>query len=388
MLPIHEKFNERLAIIESKLHQNAEPSFREYLTTEIIKGELLKIGLELIDMGLETGVVARLRAKGNGPSIGLRADIDALKQQEKVDRPDRSINEGVMHACGHDVHATGLIGAAMALSDRKEELSGDVIFIFQPAEETIQGARKLIDNGLFEKARIDRMFGLHITPTMEVGKIGVKCGSLMAGKDDFHIKVHGLGGHGGIPDRCVDPIVASCGIVNALQTIVSRNVNPFDTAVVSICSIHGGTTDNLIVDEVVLTGSARTMRHETKKKVLDRIIDISGYCAQAYGCEVEFDHYASTPPLINDPEMTAIARVAACATVGADDVAEPAGCMASDDFSEYGQYVPSFFYFIGSGFPGKDNPSWHNACFRAAPGTALWGASILTNSVFAAQGRL
>jgi metal-dependent amidase/aminoacylase/carboxypeptidase family protein len=170
--------------------------------------------------------------------------------------------------------------------------------------------------------------------------------------------------------------------------VVSRNVNPFDVAVVSICSIHGGITDNLIVDDVTLTGSARTMRSEVQERVLGRVIEISDFCAQAYGCTAEFDHYAQTPPLINSPEMTSIARIAAGSTVSSEDIVEPAGCMASDDFAEYGRLVPSFFYFIGSGICGQSNPSWHNAHFRADPDTALWGASLLTNSVLAAQGVL
>lgn len=388
MLDIKTRYGKRLADIEARLHSNPEISFCEYATTELIKNELSKLGVEFIDIGIETGLIARLHGGGNGPVIGLRADIDGLKQQEKTDRPDRSLNDGVMHACGHDVHITGLIGSAMVLSDIRHQLKGDVVFVFQPAEEVVKGARVLIDHGLFEKAPMDIMFGLHVTPALDVGKIGVKEGPLMAGKDGFQIKVQGVGGHGGIPDRCIDPIVASCGIVNGLQTIVSRNVNPLDTAVVSVCSIHGGTTDNLIADEIILTGSARTMHPQVQKQVMKRIVDISDLCAQAYGCTIEFEHYGETPPLINGPEMAAIAKKAACKTAGESNVVDPESCMASDDFAEYGRSVPVFYYFLGSGIPGQNNPPWHSPCFWAAPDTSLWGALLLTNSVFAAQGCL
>ena len=378
----------RLREIEETLHQNPELSFREYETTRLIRSVIEPLGLEIIDLGTETGVVARLHGGHGGKTIGLRADIDALKQQEARERPDRSRNDGVMHACGHDIHTTGLLGAAMALSAKRESLHGDVVFVFQPAEEIIKGAKKLIECGLFEKAPMDMLFGLHNTPTLNVGTIGVKHGPLMAAKDDFTITVCGKGGHGGIPDRCIDPVVAACGVVNALQTVVSRNVSPLDVAVLSICSIHGGTTDNLIVDEVTLTGSLRTMLPEVQKRAFERVCEIADAGAQTYGCKAKMNHYAETPPLINGDEMARHAEIAAKATVGEANVVDPTACMASDDFAEYGIFVPSFFYFAGSGVEGEENPSWHSAHFRGAKTASLYGAKLLTNSVLAAQGLL
>lgn len=385
MVAIKECYGKQLAEIEARIHRNPEISFQEFETTKLIKDELYKLDMEIIDLGLETGVIARLKGQGNGPTVGLRADIDALKQEEKTNRHDRSLNKGVMHACGHDVHTTGLIGAAMALSDLRPLLKGDVVFIFQPAEEIIEGAQSLIEHGLFKKVPMDMIFGLHVMPMFDVGKIGVKKGAIMSAKDDFMIKVKGLGGHGGIPNKCIDPIIAASSIVNNLQTIVSRNISPFDVAVVSVCSIHGGTVDNLIADEVVLLGSARTMDSSVQKKVIERIFDIASLSAKAHGCTIEFDHYGKTPPLINGERMAELARKAAIATVVEENIFEPESFMISDDFAEFASYLPTFYYFLGSGIPSKNNPSLHNAYFQTADDTAFWGAAILVNSVLVAQ---
>lgn len=382
---IKERFGKKLAGIESRLHQYPELSFQEYHTTELIKDELRSLGCEIIDLGMKTGVAARLFTGKRGPVIGLRADIDAIAQQEATGRPDSSTIPGVMHACGHDVHTTALLGAAMALTEKRHTLNGDVVFVFQPAEEIIQGANAMIAHGLFEKAPMDMLFGLHNAPDIDIGTIGVKCGPLMAGKDEFRITVHGFGGHGGIPHQCIDPIVAASGIINAVQTIVSRNINPLDAAVVSVCSIHGGTADNLIVDAVELTGSARSMSNSARETILRRLSEIVSHCAHAYGCTADVAFYNSTPVLNNEKRPYEIARTAAGETAGAAQVIEPAMRLASEDFAQYAAYAPTFFYFLGSGISGKQNAQWHSAQFRACPDTAIWGASLYCNSVVQAQ---
>lgn len=375
----------RLAAMEARLHQYPETSLNERSTTGLIVSELVPLGFSIVDLGLPTGVVARLAAGKRGKTVGLRADIDAICQNECADRPDKSRVQNVMHACGHDVHTSALLGAAMLLTENLDRLSGDVVLIFQPAEEILEGSRLLIEHGLFTKAPMDLLFGLHNLPSLPVGTVGVKGGPLMSGKDDFVLTVHGRGGHGGMPHKCVDPVVAACGIVSAMQTIVSRNVDPLDSAVVSVCSIHGGTPDNLVVDEVTLTGSVRTLTKSTRGVILERIAAIAQNGAAAYGCTAELAFSQKALTVDNSSAMTALATRAAVKAVGCENLRTPETVLASEDFSFYGEHVPSFFYFLGSGIAGRENAPWHSPSFQAAPETASVGARLYYESVLAAQ---
>jgi len=373
----------RLRELEARLHANPELSLQEHDTTRLIREEMLALGLEEAPLGLETGAVFRLRG-GAGPVVGLRADIDAIRQTEAVERADASARPGIMHACGHDVHTVGLMGAAMALCGIREQLRGDVVFIFQPGEEILRGARLLRDKGLFEKAPMDMVFGLHNLPAAPVGSVGVKEGPLMADKADFAIEALGSGGHGSMPHLCNDPLAAACAMVGALQTVVSRSLNPLEPAVLSVCSIHGGTEENLIVDRVRMTGSLRTMGRAAQAAALRRMEEIAAATAAAYGCRAELTYEIITAAVINGPEMAAVARRAAAAA-GADIFA-PEPTMASEDFSVYGEHAPSFFYFLGGGAPGAENPPWHKPGFACAPDTALMGARLLACSALAGMG--
>ena len=375
--------------IETKLHSEPELSFREYGTTRLIDETLTALpGTVRVELGLETGTVWRLKGAKEGPTVGLRADIDAIRQEECVCRSDRSRRAGIMHACGHDVHTAALLGAAMALSEMRERLAGDAVFIFQPAEEVLRGARHLVSKGLFEKAPFDMLFGLHNQPALPLGTVGITEGPLMAGKDDFILDIHGKGGHGGLPDTCIDPIVAAAGVVNALQTVVSRNVSPLDAAVLSVCSIHGGTEENLVVEDVRLTGSLRTMRKEVRERALQRLREIGETTAAAYGCSAKLQTERLTPSVINSREMTLLARKAAQAVFGAENIRSAVPCMGCEDFAVYGEHVPSFFYFLGSGRADGQSAPWHKSDFRAEPGTVIAGARLLAAGVLAAQGLL
>lgn len=391
MLDTLNGFAKDLEQIEAHLHARPELSFAERETTAYIVSHMEALGLERIELGMETGAVFRLRCKDKkGPTVGLRADIDAIRQQEAVERPDRSQNGGCMHACGHDVHTTGLLGAAMALCALRESLRGDVVFLFQPAEETLRGAKAMIGAGLFTKAPMDMLFGLHNLPGAPLGTVGVKEGPLMADKVDFVIEVYGRGGHGSTPEKCEDPLVAACALVGALQTVVSRNTAPMDAAVLSVCSIHGGTEENLIVDKIRMTGSLRTLSAAVRDRALARMREIVESGAAAYGCRAKLETEHICEGLCNGAQMEAIARRAADAARGAENIFTPTPSLGSEDFSAYGAHVPSFFYFLGSGEPEKaaDNPPWHKPDFRCAPGTALASARLLTASVLTAQGIL
>lgn len=382
---IREDFAREILALESDLHQNPEPSFHERRTTALLKDRLSALGYEILDLPLPTGVVARLSTGRPGRTVALRADLDAIAQTETTGRPDASRNPGFMHACGHDVHTAALFGAALLLRSYSSQLAGDVVLIFQPGEEVLEGSRSLMEAGLFEKAPVDCLFGLHNAPELPVGTVGITEGPLMAGKVDFSLKIMGKGGHGGMPHRCVDPIVASAGIISALQTIVSRNVDPMEQAVVSVCSIHGGTPENLIVDAVDLTGSIRALSPDTLQKVLDRFSEIVESGARTYGCKAQLELAEKALPLINPQAIARIARRAGAAAFGEENILPPWPVLASEDFSFYGTELPSFFYFLGSGRPGETNTPWHSPNFQAARDTSLWGARLYFESVLSAQ---
>lgn len=371
--------------LEAALHSNPEVSFQEREATRHIREALAPLGVSLLDLGMETGVVAKLRGQGEAPPIGLRADIDAIPQTEAVVRADCSAHPGMMHACGHDVHAASLFGAALALAALPHGPAGDVYFIFQPGEETLGGAQAMLEHGLLSQAPISMLFGLHNTPALTVGKVGLLSGPCMSAKDDFILTMQGKGGHGGMPHRTVDPIVCAAAFISNAQTIVSRNIDPFDSAVVSVCSIHAGTKENLIVDQAVMTGSVRTFTPCARKTALSRLQEIAQNTASAFGCRAELEIQHLVPALQNDAALYPIALQAAQAALGEVQVQPFSPCMASEDFALFAQQVPSFFYFLGSGFAGQENAPWHSPSFRAHPDTSCYGAALLYQSVICAQ---
>ncbi len=382
---LQSQFGSAIMELSKKLHSRPELGLQEYETTKLICNVLADLGIERIDLGLKTGAVGRLRTGKNGPVVGLRADIDAISQQEECDRPDRSKVDGTMHACGHDVHTAGLLGAAMALAAMKDELSGDVVFVFQPAEETLAGARLMIDAGLFTKAPVSCMFGLHNSPHMNVGTVGIREGHLMAAKDMFRARMIGRGGHSSAPQKNIDPILAAAAAVQGVHTIISRNVGPLSSAVVNVSYLSGGSEADLIVNDAVFGGTIRTHEEGVRARVLERLEEMTRSTAQAYGCKAEFTHTPVTPAVVNPAMLLPLARNAAAATVGEESMVTPPVNMASEDFALYSEYVPSFFYFLGSGTPGTRNYSWHNPRFCAHKETPLYGATLLANSVLAAQ---
>ena len=388
MIDVHSvrnRFSKSLGALSQTLHSHPELGMQEFATTKLICDTLDVLGIERIDLGVPTGAVAILRGAKPGPTIGLRADIDALNQQEETDRPDRSRIDGVMHACGHDVHTVGLLGAAMALSAMKEELAGDVVFVFQPAEETLIGAQMLIDAGLFLKAPMDCIFGLHNSPHLAVGTVGVREGHLMSAKDAYRARMIGRGGHSSAPQKNIDPILAAAAAVQGIHTIVSRNVGPLSSAVVNVSFLSGGSEDDLVVNDAVYGGIVRSHEESVRRKVLERLEAMSVSTAEAYGCKAEFTHTPITPAVVNPASFLPIAQRAAAETVGEAGVVIPPLNMASEDFALYGEHAPAFFYFLGSGMPGARNYSWHNPRFCAHEETPLYGAALLANSVLAAQ---
>ena len=367
--------------IKTHLHQHPETSWQEIKTTEFIQNQLRQIdGLEILDLGLKTGVVGIIHGSEPGNTVALRADIDALDVDEYWPSDTPSLIPGKGHLCGHDFHTTCLIGAAMLLAQTRNQWKGSVVLIFQPAEETTNGAPEIIKTGIFDKYQIKAIFGLHNRPEIETGKIVVKPGPLMAAKINFAITVHGIAGHGSMPHKCVDPIVCAAAIVQNVLTITSRNIDPFKAIVLSICSIHGGTPANLIVDRVEMTGSMRYLDPAVGKRALERLQKIIQSTADTFECTADFEIVEQVHPVINSELLYETAKSSAESVLGKDCIVSSESALASEDFSAYMQLVPGFFYWLGSRKPGDQIYSWHNNYFHVDNDAIPFGSRLLAQS--------
>ena len=325
-------------------HQFPELSFQEHRTGDVIADELRSMGLEpKVKVG-KTGVTADLKF-GNGPVIGLRADMDALPIQETSGLPFSSQNDGVMHACGHDGHMAMLLGAAKALTQKDNQYNGTVRFIFQPAEEGEGGARYMIEDGCLEG--IDEIYGIHVWNYQPVGEVGVKDGPVLAAADMFDIKIKGIGGHGAAPQGTVDSVVVASYLVQALQTIVSRNTNPLESTVISIGKINGGNNFNIIADEVSLSGTARAYSEENRNLIKTRMEEIIKGVEKTYNANITFDYKDGYPPTINHVGPTQKVLKASEKVVG-DKAGMPYLSMGGEDFAYYLKEKPGCFFFVGS----------------------------------------
>lgn len=368
------------------LHIHPEVSWKEYNTAAYIREVLGELpGVEVIKNSVETAVIARIKGGSAGKNIALRADTDALYVTEAWESEHMSENEGICHACGHDSHTAALLGAAALLSKHREELSGDAVLIFQPAEETTTGAEALIETGLLKELQVDAIFGLHNRPEVESGKIVVNLGPMMTAKKNFKIIIHGLGGHGSMPEHCVDPIVCASAMIQNIQTIASRNIAPQDAIVLSICSIHGGTQENLIVDTVEMTGSMRTFNPEVEARGMERLRAIIEHTAITYECTADFEVLEEIPSVWNGQPMYEIAKQAADTAVGESKVVTAQPSMASEDFANFMQEVPGFFYWFGNRREGETCYAWHSDHFHVDDEALEAAALTMAQSVFTAQ---
>lgn len=389
---IAEKNSERFLEFFRYLHRHPETSTKEYGTSSYISGILKDLGIEIIDIGMETGVVGVLRGGKEGPCIALRCDIDALPVTEQSSCDFPSENEGVMHACGHDNHMTCLLGAAVILSELKDELCGSIKFIFQPAEERNLGAIAMISRGVLEEPKVNACFSFHNSPEIPTGSVAVLPGPIMAGLNTIDITVTGKGGHGGIPHRNTDPVVAAAAIIQSLQTIVSRNIAPTDSAVVSVCSVHTSNEmiSNVIPDRVSMKGTVRFYSEDDKKTINRRIKEITEGIGSAYNCETDFQTSEDLPVTSNAPlpgymDLYPIA-LRTVREIGAEPAA-PAPSGGGDDFSHYSlgaggkSGVPSFFYWLGIRNEEKDCVySWHSPRYKTDPDSISIGSRLLAVS--------
>jgi amidohydrolase len=342
-------------------HAHPELGFHETRTAGIVATELKALGLETHIGIAETGVIAILEGVKPGPVILLRADMDALPILEETGTSYASQSPGVMHACGHDAHTAILITVAKLLGKRRNQLKGTVKFMFQPAEEGMGGAEKMIEAGVLENPKVDVTLGLHIWNEQPVGWFGVPDGPAMAGAEIFKIKIIGKGGHAAAPHLASDPILASAQVIGALQEIVSRNVAPLQTAVVSVCTIHGGETFNVIPPAVELSGTIRTFEPQVRTRAVQRFDEIVRGITGALECQVDIDLQRLAPATINDPTIALVVQSSA-QQLFPEAVVDPANfiTMGSEDFSFLLDKIPGCFFFIGSASHEKGLDAGHH----------------------------
>ncbi|MER8427370.1 M20 family metallopeptidase [Mesorhizobium sp. M0027] len=362
-----------LAAARQHLHAHPELSFQEHETAAYVAERLESWGYEVTRNVGGLGVVGRLR-QGSGRSIAIRADMDALPITEATNLPYASQASGKMHACGHDGHTTMLLGAAEYLA-RTRHFNGTVNLIFQPAEEAGKGsgAQAMIADGLFERFPCDAIFGLHNHPGAPAGSFLMRAGPLMAASDTVTIKIAGRGGHASRPHLTVDPIVAAANIIMTLQTVVSRNVNPIETAVVTVGTIHGGTASNVIPEQAEITLSVRSFSVEIRDRLEQRIRSIAALVAQAHGATVEIDYERGYPVVVNSESETSFATDVAVELVGQDKVSVCPLIPGSEDFSYFLEHKPGCFLRLGN---GEDSAILHSSKYDFNDGNLTVGAAL------------
>jgi amidohydrolase len=366
-----------------KLHQDPEISFKEYRTTEMIRQILIQSGVEIVEWGGETGVVGLLKGALPGPVVALRADIDALPVQEENDCVYRSRNSGVMHACGHDIHTAGLLGAVILLAERRDRLAGAVEFIFQPAEEINAGAKLMLEKGVLDNPAVSVIFGLHNMPNIPCGQVCLKSGGLMAAVDTTFLTINGVGGHGAIPHRTHDPITAAAAIIQGLQTVVSRQVDPLDSAVISFGTIHGGDANNVIPEKVELTGTVRTFNPTLQAQMPGRMRSVIDGIAAAMQTEAKLVYRKDLPVVFNPPGLTEWCRGPLEKVFGPEGVIDFPPCMGGEDFACFQEQVPGVFLFLGVGNEAKGMVNqWHNPRFDADEDSLKYGAAALAQLAY------
>lgn len=360
------------------LHRHPELSYQEKETSAFVEDKLISFGIEVIRSTAGYGVIGILKGPKEGKTVVLRADMDALPIKEENDCDYTSINDGVMHACGHDGHTAMLLGAAAYYSSRRGELEGELRFLFQPAEEVCPGgALGMIAEGVLTGA--DAVYGLHLWTPLPIGTVASAPGPLMASADEFFIDIIGKGGHGGIPHRTIDSIVAGAALVTQLQSVVSRSVDPLRPAVLSVGTIQGGFAQNVVAEKCRITGTVRTFDEETRLLIRRRIEEMASAVATGYGAQAQVDYLMGYPPLVNDEnECQRFFREAPLALGESVKVITMEKLMPAEDFAYYVKNIPGCFIFVGAGNPDKDAEyPHHHSRFNFDEDAMLHGVKLL-----------
>ena len=380
-----ENFHDEMTIWRRDIHQHPELAFEETRTSDFVAEKLKEFGIETHRGLAITGVVGKIK-NGEGPSIGLRADLDALPLDEKNTFEYASVNYGKMHACGHDGHTTMLLGAAKYLAKSKN-FRGTVHFIFQPAEEGGGGGDIMVKEGLFEKFHVDSVYGMHNWVGLEAGHFGVGVGPIMAAADTFDLIINGKGGHAAMPHQCIDPIIVASQVLTALQSISSRNTHPVDSLVISVTQIHAGDAYNIIPDTVKMHGTVRTFLPETRDEIPSKMLKVSEGVCNAMGASCELNYIHGYPATVNSITETDISAKAAIDLVGEDKVVRnPTPSMASEDFSYMLQARPGCYVWLGIGtVEDKNRFSLHSSNYdfndHVLPIGAAYWATLVENEL-------
>ncbi len=352
---------EELIARRRDLHEHPETAFEEVRTSGIVAEELNKLGLEVQTGVGKTGVVGILDGDEDGPTVLVRADMDALPIEEENDVPYRSTVAGKMHACGHDAHTSIGLGVAKVMSQHRDQLRGRIKFVFQPAEEVAGGALAMIKDGVLEHPRPDVSLGLHVWSGIPIGEVGITSGPTMAGSNAFKITVTGKGGHGASPHETHDPVICAAQMITALQTVVSRNVDPLDGAVVSVTQMQAGSADNVIPQQAVLRGTTRAFRQEVQTLIKERMQTVVENLAAAMNCTARLEYNDQTVPVINDPVVTERVRGALGTIMDPNKIRFDERTMGAEDMGYLMDDVPGLFMFVGAANSelGTDYPHHH-----------------------------
>ena len=346
------KHSDTIIQIRRDLHQIPETAYTEAKTSVYVANRLKKLGLEIRTEIAKYGVLGVQRFSASGKTLMLRSELDALPVKEETNLPFASTHEGVMHACGHDGHMAMVLGAALVLRELEGNLSGRINYVFQPAEEGPGGAKPMIDEGVMDNPKVDYTLGCHLWPGIQEGQVGVKEGPLMAAMDRFDLVIKGKGGHGAMPHLCVDALDVGTQIVNALQRVVSRQMNPLSPTVITVGEFHAGTTFNIIPGEARLSGTTRTFDREVWRSWPQRIETIVKGICDAMGATHALDYQPGYPVTENDIWMADEIRKVAESVVGADNVIAPEPTMGGEDMSFFLERSRGCFYFLGVGREG------------------------------------
>ena len=375
------RLKDKLIELRRDFHRHPELSFQEHRTADIAANYLEKVGWEVTRGVADTGVLGLLKGASPGPTVLLRVDIDALPIQEPRDRDYTSQVDGVMHACGHDGHtAVGMVVAEL-LSSRQESIKGNVRLVFQPAEEIMSGALPMIEAGVMKDPPVDNVLSFHLWSGLPVGKVTSQAGPIFSSADEIKISVEGKGGHGGMPHLAVDPILISCHVVTALQSVLSREVQPSQAAVLGFGTIHGGTAFNVVSDEVQLTGTVRTLDDSVRAHILKRAEEISVNVARGLRGEARFEHVQGAPAVINDPRVARLVADVAAPIVGEENVVTISPPQVGDDATYFLREAPGCYFLVGCGNEARGiTASHHSQHFDIDEDSLPIAAQVLTES--------
>jgi amidohydrolase len=371
-------------LIETRrtIHMNPELGFEEVETSKLVAGYLEKFGLQVKTGMAKTGVIGLLKGEKPGKTVAIRADMDALPMEEANEIPYRSKVKGKMHACGHDAHVTILLGVARLFSSMPNRLQGNIKWIFQPAEEGGGGGRVLTEEGVLENPKVDAIFGAHLFPDLKIGRVGIHEKEGLAATDRFIIKMIGRGAHGAYPHLSRDPILAVGELISQIHTIVSRSINPLDSAVISIGKVSGGTAFNIIPDEAEILGTVRSLSQKVREELKSRMEEVTQGVAKSFGMDYHFDFQWGYPALINDPEMSHLVAAACAKGIGKENVEFIRPSMGGEDFAYYLEKVPGSFFRLGCRNEEKGivNP-FHSSRFNIDEDVLPFGVEMFTRII-------